>query len=249
MPPPPRTAAPPPRTAAPPPSVRKALIAAIATYFVISRFVPFGRELLYPLTLLATWVHEMGHGLTALVTGGGFERLDIFGDASGLALTASSERWQRGVVAAGGLLAPPVVGAALLAMSRGPRRARVFLAAIAIAILASLALWVRSPVGFITLPLLAALVALFVTSKIGNPWRRMVFAQFLGVVLAVDTVSRVDYLFTPAVEIAGQKMKSDIAVVAEALGGQYLFWGLVIAALSFALLALGLRSAWRGHAA
>jgi hypothetical protein len=233
------------RTAAPPPSVRKALIAALVSYFLISHFVPFGHELLYPLTLLSTWVHEMGHGLTALAVGGRFQSLDIFGDASGLAHTASSAKWQQGLVAAGGLIAPPVAGAFLLAMSRGPRRARIFLAAMTFAILASLALWVRSAVGFVTLPLLGLLLVLFVSSKIGTPWRRMVFAQFLGVVLAIDTVTRVDYLFTPKVTIAGQAMPSDISAVANAFGGHYLVWGVLLAAFSFVLLALGLRSAWR----
>jgi hypothetical protein len=233
------------RTPAPPPSVRKALVAAIVSYFVISHFVPFGHELLYPLTLLATWVHEMGHGLTAVAVGGHFHGLDIFGDASGLAHTASSAKWQQGLVAAGGLVAPPVAGAFLLAMSRGPRRARMFHAAMTLAILASLALWVRSAVGFVTLPMLALLLALFVSSKIGTPWRRMVLAQFLGVVLAIDTVSRVDYLFTPAVTFAGRPMASDFSAVASAFGGHYLVWGVLLAAFSLVLLALGLRSAWR----
>ena len=43
---------------------------------------------LYPFTLLGTWVHEMGHGLGALLCGGRFDRLEIFEDASGLAFTA-----------------------------------------------------------------------------------------------------------------------------------------------------------------
>lgn len=240
-----KTAAP--RTAAPPPSVRKALIAALVSYFVISHFIPFGRELLYPLTLLATWVHEMGHGLTALIVGGGFKELDIYADASGLAHTTSSAPWQQGLVAAGGLLAPPIVGSGLLALSRGPRRARIFLLLLTLAILASLGLWVRSLVGIITLPLLAGLIALFVSAKIGTPWRRMVFAQFLGVVLAIDTVTRVDYLFTPSAKIAGVIRTSDISSVATSFGGHYLIWGAFLAAVSFALLLLGLRSAWRAQ--
>lgn len=235
------------RTAPPPPSVRKALIAALVSYFVISHFIPFGHELLYPLTLLATWVHEMGHGLAALAVGGHFLQLDIFGDASGLAQTTSSAPWQRGLVAAGGLLAPPIVGSGLLALSRGPRRARVFLLVLTLAIVVSLAVWVRSAVGLITLPILAALIGLFVSAKVGTPWRRMVFAQFLGVVLAIDTVTRVDYLFTPSAKIGGVLRASDISSVATSFGGHYLLWGALLAAVSFGLLALGLRSAWRAQ--
>ena len=33
--------------------------------------VPYGGYLLYPFTLLSTWVHEMGHGVTALLRIGG----------------------------------------------------------------------------------------------------------------------------------------------------------------------------------
>ena len=73
----------------------------------------------------------------------------------------------------------------------------------------------------------------------------MVFAQFLGIVLAIDTVSRVDYLFTREVLINGEMIASDISGVARAFGGYYLVWGAVLSAVSFALLALGLYAAWR----
>ena len=135
------------KAAAPPPSVRRALVIAVIAYFVIHAFIPFGTTLLYPLTLFATWVHEMGHGLTALALGGRFSSLDIYANASGLALTTSNGPWQSGVVAMGGLLAPPLVGAALLAISRGPKRAQAILIALAVALVASLAIWVRSTTG------------------------------------------------------------------------------------------------------
>ena len=31
--------------------------------------VPYGDTLLYPFTLLATWFHEMGHGLASMLLG------------------------------------------------------------------------------------------------------------------------------------------------------------------------------------
>ena len=36
---------------------------------VVAWQVPYGPQALYPLTLLATFAHEMGHGLTALLAG------------------------------------------------------------------------------------------------------------------------------------------------------------------------------------
>jgi len=226
-------------------SVRKALIVAVVVYFVVARFVPFGHELLYPLTLLATWVHEMGHGLTALVLGGRFISLDVFANASGLARTSTSAPWQAGLVAAGGLVAPPIMGAMLLAISRGPRRAQIVLALFVAAIFLSLAIWVRSLAGWIALPLVALCLGAFVHPRWGTPFRRMVVAQLLGVVFAIDTVSRVDYLFTPEVNVGAASRQSDIASVAHAFGGHYLVWGLALSGVSFALLAIGLWLAWR----
>lgn len=226
-------------------SARKALIVALVVYFLVARFVPFGHELLYPFTLFATWVHEMGHGLTALVLGGSFVSLDVYANASGLAHTASSAPWKSGLVAMGGLVAPPIAGAAILAVSRSPRRAQILLSTLAIAILVSLLVWIRSLTGWIALPLVAAAILLFVHPRFGTPFRRMVFAQLLGVVLAIDTVSRVDYLFTPEATIDGVVRTSDVAAVTHAFGGHYLVWGLALAGVSFAFLGIGLWTPWR----
>jgi hypothetical protein len=225
------------------PTSRSALLIAAAVYFVVHAFVPFGTTLLYPLTLLGTWVHEMGHGVTALLVGGSFASLDVFGDASGLAHTATRHPWQQGLVAAGGLVAPPIVGAILLAVSKGPRRARVMLAAIAVAIVASLAIWVRSVAGWIALPLDAAAIGAFCVW--GGPRERMVFAQLVGVALAIDTWSGKGYLFTATATVDGVTRPSDVSSVAGAFGGPYLLWGFFLFVVSCALLAAGLRAAWR----
>jgi hypothetical protein len=230
-------------TRLPPPSSRGALILAFVAYFVVKTIVPFGGLMMYPLTLLATWVHEMGHGLTALVVGGHFASLDIYRDAAGLAYTSCAHPWQNGLVAAGGLLAPPIVGAVLLGVSRGPRRARLALVIMAGVVAVSLAVWVRSVAGWIALPIDAIALAYFGIRK--SERARMVFAQLIGVMLGMDTLSRVDYLFTAEANIEGVKRTSDIATVASSFGGHYLVWGAMIAALSLALLALGLRLAWR----
>jgi hypothetical protein len=233
--------------APPPPSSRRALVLAIVAYFIVKTIIPFGRLITYPLTLLATWIHEMGHGMTALVVGGHFDHLDVYGDAAGLAFTSSAHAWQQGLTAAGGLLAPPIVGALLLGVSGGPRRARIALAILAVAVILSLAIWVRSVAGWIALPLDVAVLVYFAAR--GSTRARMVFAQFVGWALAIDTVSRVDYLFTGSTTIEGVTRPSDIASVASAFGGQYLVWGAGLALVSLALLAVGLFAAWRKPAA
>jgi hypothetical protein len=230
--------------ASPRPTSRGALVGALIAYFVIKAFVPFGSVLLYPLSLLSTWVHEMGHGIAALACGGSFASLDVFANGSGLAHTAATHPWQHGVVALAGLVAPPIAGSLLLATSRGPRRARALLLALAAAILVSLAVWVRSIAGWIALPLDAAAIAVF--GVWGGPRERMIFAQLVGVALAADTWSGKDYLFTESAFIDGELRRSDIATVAASFGGPYLAWGLLVLVVSLALLAVGLAGAWRG---
>jgi hypothetical protein len=189
----------------------------------------------------------MGHGLTALAVGGSFSSLGVFAGGSGLAYTATSHPWQSGLTSMGGLLAPPILGAILLSISKGPRRAQILLTGLAIAIIVSLAIWVRSVAGLIALPLVAALIIAMVHPRMrwGTPERRMVFVHVIGVILSIDTVSRSDYLFTSEVMVDGEMRKSDISNVATAFGGHYLLWGLLLATISFAFLALGLFMAFR----
>lgn len=62
---------------------RAGLLLGIALVSVLLWQISLGSLLLYPFTILATWFHEMGHGLAAMLTGSRFERLLIFSDGSG----------------------------------------------------------------------------------------------------------------------------------------------------------------------
>ena len=47
--------------------------------------IPFGSTISYPLLMLSTLVHEMGHGLTALAVGGRFDSFQMWSNGSGVA--------------------------------------------------------------------------------------------------------------------------------------------------------------------
>ena len=88
---------------------------AIAT--VLLWQVPVGNLLLYPFSLLATWFHEMGHGLAAAALGADFERLVIYPDGSGYALytsPADTMAITHALIAAAGLVGPSLAGAMLI---------------------------------------------------------------------------------------------------------------------------------------
>ena len=223
---------------------RTAILLAAAAVWVVGAWVPLGDEVLYPLTLFTTWVHEMGHGLTALALGGRFSSLDIYRDAAGLARAYAPWGWPDALVALGGLLAPPIVGAAILASVHGPRRARAVLAGLAIALVATTVVFVRTPTGVIAMPVVAIALG-------WAAWRlarasRVVVAQVLGVVLALDTVTRmVGYAFERTVVIDGTKSASDVDLIVQNVGGPHVVWGLAICTVALGLLAAALWWAWR----
>lgn len=217
---------------------------AAALYFVVSSWVPQGPTLLYPLTLFTTWVHEMGHGLTALLAGGQFSELVINANAGGFARAGAGAGWPDALVGAGGLLAPPLLGGLILGIVHGPQRARVFLGALAIGIVVSLILYVRSATGIVAMSGIAVALAWVTWGAFrANPARRVLVAQFLAVILAVDTLTRmVHYAFMDALK-TGER--SDVSMIADNLGGHYKLWGVVITVLAIAMLGLGLWAAWR----
>jgi Peptidase M50B-like len=225
-------------------SSRRSLVFAVATAWLLEHVVPFGRLVLYPFTLLATWVHETGHGLAGLATGGRFHELVIYWDASGYAGAGDGVGWHQAVVSLGGLWAPPLVGAMLLAVARGPRRARIALTVMAALMLLTLALWVRSPAGYVAVPLTAALIG-WVAWR-ARPERRVLFAQFIAVMLALDTIGRmIGYALSTTATVGGKDQKSDVVMLADAAGGHYLLWGLVVIVGAMAMLAAGSWVAWR----
>jgi hypothetical protein len=230
---------------------RDAILLAAGLVFVISAFVPFGDTILYPLTLFTTWVHEMGHGLTAIMMGGDFVHLEIYSNAGGLARHAGvADGIPRGLTALGGLIAPPILGAAILGLVHTPRRARIVLAGLAIALVLSLILYVRSATGLVAMPLVAALLGWAAWRGFEeHPERRVILAQALGVLLALDTLTRmVSYVFKSRITVGGEQRDSDITRVAEHFGGHYILWGLVVTVFAVGLLALGVWRAFRTSA-
>jgi len=225
-------------------STRRTLIAAVVVVWLLEHVVPFGSLVLYPFTLMATWVHEMGHGLAALLLGGHLDHLEIFADGSGLAHTSGTAGWRHAIVSAAGMLAPPLLGAVLLILSRGVRRARLALLALAALMAVSVLLWVRSTAGLVSVPLVAAATALFAWR--GSPGERVWFTQLLAITLALDTVGdMIPYALSSTAHVNGSDSRSDVGAIADALGGPYLLWGLLLIVAALALLALGLWAAWR----
>ena len=216
---------------------RLALLLGIAVVSIILWQTTLGSLLLYPFTILATWFHEMGHGIAAMLTGRGFERLLIFADGSGVAESlrpADGYGLTDALVAASGPLGPAIAGALLIVSSRSPDATRNALAVLGAALVLSTLIWVRSPTGWLVLPALGiAIVALALRGS--QPLQRLVI-QLLGVQAAIGAWKQFGYLFSPGGTVGGELHRSDTAAIADALVLPYWFWGAIISGAILALL-------------
>ncbi|MGI2904249.1 M50 family metallopeptidase [Tolypothrix sp. VBCCA 56010] len=220
------------------------LIAAAIATIILWQF-PIGAYILYPFTILATWFHEMSHGLMALLLGGQFRKLEIFGDGSGVASYAMSLSLAPigpALVAAAGPMGPPIAGSALILASRSFKTATLSLKILGGFLLLSTLIWVRSLFGLIAIPLLG-LIILAIALKAPR-WLQGFAIQFLGVQACVSTYHQLDYLFSYS---AGPLGLSDTAQIQQRLFLPYWFWGGLMAIASLVILVQSLRIAYRSR--
>lgn len=84
-------------------------VVAILAVYGLLKFMggSFGTLLLYPVTMLVTFLHEFGHAMGAILTGGSVEGLQVNPDGSGYTTTRGGSP---GVVLMGGYLGSAILG-------------------------------------------------------------------------------------------------------------------------------------------
>lgn len=206
--------------------------------------LPYGQLALYPFSLLATYAHEMGHGLTALLVGEQFDRIALYADGSGIAYWhGQPSRLAMALVAAGGLLGPTIAGTSLLVLARSPRHARILLAAVAAFMVLTVILWARNTFAVAFLLTMAALFA--VGARMLPDFAAAFALQCIAALLCLAWYRDLDYMFSNQAVVDGVARPSDTALIAQSLALPYWFWGGVVALASLALLALGVwKTGW-----
>lgn len=206
--------------------------------------VPQGAVLAYPLMLLSTLAHELGHGVAALLVGGSFHRFEMWPDGSGVAQWSGRvTRLELAAVAAGGLVGPAVVAAFGLVAGRRERGARSALYTAAVLLALAELLVVRSVFAFVFVGLV--IVLCWLTARHASGEVAQLVLVFLAVQLALSVFSRGDYLFTATADTAAGPMPSDVGQIAAALLLPFWFWGLACGLVSLAVVVWGLRIYWR----
>lgn len=225
---------------------RKALVTSFWLAVALSAALPFftlGRYVLYPFAWIATWAHELGHGLTALVLGGAFESLKIWTSLGGVAFTRAPDNGLApALVAAGGLLGPAIAGGGVVVLGARPKTARFVLVMLALALAVSTLLWIRNVEGFIGTATLAVLLVGLAALRAETP--RLVVTQLVGIQLCLASVASLDYMFTKEFLRDGVMVPSDTELIARHWLLPYWVWGTLIAAFSFLILVLAFRRAW-----
>lgn len=207
-------------------------------------WVPLGRYFIYPLLLLSTLAHEMGHGIMAELVGGDFDQFLMWPDGSGVArYLATPSRIGQALVAIGGLLGPAVAAAILFALARTAKHAGRIFYGLGLFLTLLLLLYVRNAFGFFFVGLLVFLC--LAIGRFAHDEMAQLLLVFTAVQLALSVFSRGDYLFTAVAETSAGAMPSDVAQIAEALFMPYWFWGGACGIFSLLVLWQGFRSFWR----
>ncbi len=182
-------------TTTPPPSISgapsagprdtRAALATATAATVLLWFMPYSNYLLYPLRLFVTFVHEGGHALAALVSGGSVASIRVLSNGEGVTQTWIDPHWSW-LVYSGGYLGTAVFGAILLQVARARRASagRTTLYATAGYIGLLTLLWAHDPFTNLFTLVSGAVIALLIWAAARYSSNRT--ADFIAAFLAVQ---------------------------------------------------------------
>jgi Peptidase M50B-like len=182
--------------------------------------------LVYPFRLFVVFLHEVSHGLAAVLTGGAIESIGLSFDEGGVCRTRGG--WPFLILNAG-YMGSLLWGALFLVLGERRARARAVVAAIGAFTLVVTLVYVRTLFGF-GYGVAAGLAFLAVASKLRSEVSEMLLAA-IGATSALYAVWDVasDVLFRHSHE-------SDAAALAQLTGVPAIVWGVLWIGLSLAAL-------------
>jgi hypothetical protein len=167
--------------------------------------LPFGGVLAWPFKLLATWIHELSHGIVMMVTAAGFDQMQIYRDTSGLAYAQDGVNDAgRAAIASAGYMGTPLWGALILWTAQSARRSRRALLALALAMGASAWLFLANDFGVAATAIGAA--ACLVLAVFAGDGLATFAALFIGAQLCINALLDIRVLFRSNLVVNGQIM-------------------------------------------
>ncbi|MBD3664856.1 M50 family metallopeptidase [Sulfitobacter aestuariivivens] len=184
-----------------------------------------------PLKIFVVFLHELSHGLAAVLTGGEIEELSLSPQQGGHAVTRGGNRF---AILTAGYLGSLFLGVVLLLFALRSNLDRYATAICGIVMLVVTALFMREvfPVLFC---LATGAVLLAIAAYLPHDVNDMVLR-----VIGLSSLIYVPYdIFDDTIARAG--LKSDAYMLAEAYGGSAMIWGVLWLGISLGVIALCLR--------
>lgn len=214
---------------------------------ILISWIPIVNWLDYPFRLLNTLVHELGHGIAALITGGDFSGFTISLDGSG---RAYSSGW-RLIVAPAGYLSVAIFAAGLTMLGRSHRFSRLALAVIG-SMMILLTLCYARPDAFTfralsdtILTLGSGLIfgAIFLKiAKDASPGGIIFFLHLIAIKAGLTAFA--DIFTVIRISSLGASVHTDAQTMANLTGIPAIIWGILWVIISFTLIGSAIWSTW-----
>lgn len=223
------------------------IIGLAALTAILISTIPIINILDFPFRLLLTIVHELGHGIAAILTGGDFRNFLIAADGSGLAYTAGGWRF---IVIPAGYLGVAIFAALLILMGRSHRWSRGALGVIGAGMLL-LSCWFGMPDHFTPTSILNSILTVLSGVIFG--------AIFLGVALRSTPAAIIFFIhliaikagfttFTDILGLIGLNMigakTNDAQSMAELTHISAVIWALVWIIVAFFIIGAAIKATW-----
>jgi len=164
-------------------------------FLLLSWLIPGVQIVVLPLQYLNTHLHEMGHALASVMTGGSVSSIEVHSDGSGVTTTQMTHPV---IVASAGYVGASLMGSLLIAFSRNGEMARRALLGISVILMIECIFWLRSDTvgmisgfGYMILFLLLGLQL--------RGWPAIIVAQFVGVQQCLTSLQAVFALVNPRI--------------------------------------------------
>lgn len=199
--------------------------------------VPFVGLISLPLEYLNALTHEMCHAITAVLTGGRVQAIEVFPDGSGVTPVWGGTA---ALVGSAGYVGASLIGVLILLFSRTAEGAKTSLRLLAVSLAASLVFWVRGEFGMTTSILWIG--ALFLIAAYLPPRAVHFAAAFLGIQQCLHSLTALLTLL--GVSVFSER-HSDALLLQQTTGLPALFWAAAWTAFSVLLIGIALKGAWR----
>jgi len=215
---------------------RRALfLGGFALYFA-ALWVFWNTPVVYPVQVFVVFLHEIGHGIAAIATGGSIQRITLNPRLGGACYCPGGNAF---ITLSAGYLGSLVFGALILEGARkAGRRADRLTTGIAVAVLLLTLLYVRSLFGFVFGVLFAGFL-LLVARRLSPEWNR-------GLLMVLGLTSCLYAILDIKSDVIDRPhLPSDAHMLAQLTGVPTVAWGVLWIAIALVVSAWLVVRAWR----